>query len=1009
MEVFHHTCKGKYPCSYSLSLCDALSCTQVTTGNDKVSHPPHDPHRWNNAEVFDSSLTVYYQNVRGLRTKIDEFFLAVSDLEYDLIVLTETWLNDVINSAQLFGQGYNVYRKDRNCDISGKTRGGGVLIAIKNIYSSYQCTTCVDPDLEHLWVNVECNKQLICVGVVYIPPEQSKRRSIIERHISSISAIVTSSDIYTAHLLFGDFNFPDLCWRSTSSGFACLEPTESTAPSIEFIDGISLLNFKQLNVARNNLNRTLDLLFVNEESLPTCNLVESHEPLISIDPLHPPLVAILRCPTQTVFFEPTDDSLLDFSRADFVHLNEALLSVDWSVLHNATDVNEAVQVFTTTLIQMFPEFVPSIRPRQKPPWSNNRLRHLKQKRASAIRKFSRNRNSITRRTFHIASSQYKNYNRLLYGRYIRKKEAALKNNPKRFWAFVNEKRKESGLPSSMFLGSETAITTEGICNLFAKQFGSVFDDTALSQAQIDDAAKDVPLGAISVTVNEFDDEDVLEAIRKMKPSTMPGPDGVPSVVLIKCSTAICGPLKSIFNKSLCQPRFPKCWKKSIMFPTYKKGDKRNVSNYRGVTSLSAGSKLFEILMSNKLFRAAKSYMSQDQHGFFPGRSTATNLTQFTSTCLKLMDQGAQIDVIYTDLKAAFDRVNHPILLAKLERMGVATNVVRWMESYLTDRQLNVKIGAAISEPFVNYSGVPQGSNLGPLLFSLFFNDVCLVVPQGCRLLYADDVKIYCVIKSLVDCQRLQAIIDCFASWCERNCLVISVKKCSVISFSRKRSPLIWSYSIGNESVERTNVVKDLGVMLDSELNFREHYNYIINKASRNLGFIFRISSEFRDPYSLRSLYFSLVRSILETTAVVWSPFHNVWINRIERIQSKFVRYALRFLPWQTPNNLPPYESRCRLLGMDTLQTRRCILKTVFIGKVLMGEIDAPWILAQIHINVIPRPLRQRSFLRLPQHRTDYAQHEPMRSMCSIFNLYYHLFDFNISTQVFRNRVANSFI
>lgn len=223
-------------------------------------------------------------------------------------------------------------------------------------------------------------------------------------------------------------------------------------------------------------------------------------------------------------------------------------------------------------------------------------------------------------------------------------------------------------------------------------------------------------------------------------------------------------------------------------------------------------------------------------------------------------------------------------------------------------------------------------------------------------------------------------------------------------FHQEKNPISWNYHIDNEPVERANVVKDLGVMLDSELNFREHYVRLINKANRNLGFIFRLSSEFRDPYCLRSLYFSLVRSVLETAAIVWSPAHNVWIGRIERVQSKFIKYALRFLPWQDVNDLPPYESRCRLLGMDTLERRRNNLRIVFVAKTLLGEIAAPWILARINMNVIPRPLRQRSFLRLQSHRTDYAQNEPIRSMCELFNLFYDLFDFNVSTRVFRDRV-----
>ena len=374
-----------------------------------------------------------------------------------------------------------------------------------------------------------------------------------------------------------------------------------------------------------------------------------------------------------------------------------------------------------------------------------------------------------------------------------------------------------------------------------------------------------------------------------------------------------------------------------------------------------------------------------------------------------MDRGLQVDTIYTDLKAAFDRVNHRILLAKLDRLGVASNLVSWFESYLTNRRLCVKLGSTESDEFLSSSGVPQGSNLGPLLFTTFFNDVCLALPPNCKLAYADDLKVYYLVKTHDDCLILQNIANKFFEWCRRNFMVVSVAKCSVVSFSRKKNPIMFSYRMGEECIERAKVVKDLGVMLDSELSFREHYSYIINKAMRNLGFIFRVSAEFWDPYCLRSLYFSLVRSVLETAAIAWSPFHNVWIFRIEKIQAKLIKYALRFLPWRNRDELPPYESRCRLLGMDTLVKRRDIQKTTFIGKVMLGEIDAPWILAKINLNVVPRPLRQWNFLRLQQHRTEYAQNEPIRSMSVLFNRHYCLFDFNVSSSIFRERVTNFYV
>lgn len=303
-------------------------------------------------------------------------------------------------------------------------------------------------------------------------------------------------------------------------------------------------------------------------------------------------------------------------------------------------------------------------------------------------------------------------------------------------------------------------------------------------------------------------------------------------MLKKCAGVLCRPLRALFNLSLRCQRFPECWKRSHLFPVFKKGDKRDIANYRGITSLCAGSKLFEILMGEVLFRELKSYISVEQHGFFPGRSTSTNLLEFTSFCISGMDAGAQIDAVYTDLKAAFDRIDHRILLAKLDRLGVSNEIVLWLQSYLSNRKLSVKIGSLESHSFSNSSGVPQGSNLGPLLFSVFFNDVCLLLPPGCKLVYADDLKLYLLITSIDDCLQLQRLIDSFSAWCTRNFLIVSVSKCSVISFSRKKNDIVYPYSINNLPLTRVSEVRDLGVILDKKLTFHSHYLSIIAKANR---------------------------------------------------------------------------------------------------------------------------------------------------------------------------------
>lgn len=260
------------------------------------------------------------------------------------------------------------------------------------------------------------------------------------------------------------------------------------------------------------------------------------------------------------------------------------------------------------------------------------------------------------------------------------------------------------------------------------------------------------------------------------------------------------------------------------------------------------------------------------------------------------------------------------------------------------------------------------------------------------------------IRSLDDCLRLQHLVNTFANWSSINMLTLSIKKCNVISFHRKLKPIIYDYTIDNLKLERVNHVRDLGVILDPGFTFRIHFEDVISKANRQLGFIFKICDEFKDPVYLRSLYCTLVRSLLESNVVVWCPYQTIWINRIEAVQRKFVRRALRSLPWRDPVNLPPYEQRCRLLGIDTLASRRFAQQAGFAAKILLGEIDSPEILSRLNIYAPERTLRQRNFLTTEGSNTVYGQHSPISAVTTAFNEVFDLFDFNLSAQAFQRKV-----
>lgn len=210
--------------------------------------------------------------------------------------------------------------------------------------------------------------------------------------------------------------------------------------------------------------------------------------------------------------------------------------------------------------------------------------------------------------------------------------------------------------------------------------------------------------------------------------------------------------------------------------------------------------------------------------------------------------------------------------------------------------------------------------------------------------------------------------------------------------------------MGTATLDRVYSICDLGVTIDSRLCFEKHIGIITAKAFSTLGFIRRHASGFTDIYALKSLYCSLVRSILEYAAVVWCPYYVTHILTIERVQKKFIRFALRDLPWRDPVNLPHYSDRCQLIKLESLSIRRTNQQRMLIYDLLTGNIDCSELLEQIPIHVPPRRFRHSPFLVIPFHRANYGNNNPFFMCLRSFNDVAELFDFNVSKCVFNSRI-----
>ncbi|XP_055604965.1 uncharacterized protein LOC129753190 [Uranotaenia lowii] len=349
------------------------------------------------------ALSVYYQNVRGLRTKIDDFYLSAREADYDVIVLTETWLNDEIFSQQLFGDVYDVYRNDRDALTTGKRRGGGVLIAVANRWNSLQVS--IHTDLEMLWAKIITSSCDVFFGVVYMSPDTAGVQSVMESYMDLASEIRDKIRYRDYCLLFGDFNQPNLNWVPHSNGdsYPDLGTSSLSASSSLMIDRMAMMNLKQINSAKNSNNRTLDLLFVNDAASHHCVVGSAPEALTPIDAHHPVITVDLTFDLAIEFCDPTLEQSLNLKKIDFAALNAALRDINWQCIDQTESLDEAVSIFTTKINQLLALTTPPQHAKRKPPWSNRTLATLKRTRAAALRYYSLHKNAYSKSAFIKAS------------------------------------------------------------------------------------------------------------------------------------------------------------------------------------------------------------------------------------------------------------------------------------------------------------------------------------------------------------------------------------------------------------------------------------------------------------------------------------------------------------------------------------------------------------------------------------------------------------------------------
>ena len=369
---------------------------------------------------------------------------------------------------------------------------------------------------------------------------------------------------------------------------------------------------------------------------------------------------------------------------------------------------------------------------------------------------------------------------------------------------------------------------------------------------------------------EFDEIvlwEVEHEISKVDVGKSSGIEFVNSKTLKIAFTSLSVQLTHIFNCSMRASKFPTFWAHGSITPIPKDGDLKLVGNWRPILLVPLPGKIMEHLVHRRLLESIQdaNVLAKHQYGFVPGRSTAQAVFRLYTDLSGAVNNGDISSVLFVDFSKAFDSIHHGRLLNKLSMLGLSKVTVDWFGSYLTRTQTTF-FNNKTSNKLPVSSGVPQGSVLGPLLFTLYINDICDIVSKCSMLLYADDCVLYTSHRKLeVVEQVLQSDTKKLSEWCNDNLLKGNVKKtkCMLVSTRQKLSRLrALRISINNAGIGQVVSYNYLGVIFDTELGLCRQITETHNRVRRKL-FQLRKIRKFINEFAALQIYKQTILPILD--------------------------------------------------------------------------------------------------------------------------------------------------
>ena len=834
-------------------------------------------------------------NIQSVGNKTNIVRNLLIDQKLDILLLTETWLsNNISDNAKIKNMTpvthnfYHVPREERS--------GGGVGIFVNKLYKVSIQNQYVANSFEHINVKISSNNKNIQVIVLYRPPNTNKRIFLEE-----FSEFLQLQNENKNILICGDFNIH-------------LDEIENSYVK-EFTELIECHDLENIvNEPTSLSNHIIDLVLQNKNNKIIKNIMI--EPECDISPVHKLIsfninVWMTRPIKKTIVYRNKsnfdaekfiDESSEKITTSDLkCRCKEENNQIGGAVEGCANCYTESSNnIFASEYDMSCPEVSRQIVVKENSRWFNSELLIAKRNKRRLEDRWKRSKPLKKQENYLLFKAARNYYNNLVE----KTKKIYYK---KRFKETKDSKLIQDDLDSLLGLKKEKVLPEikedlEALVNEFSDHFDEKIakicrnftTETTSNAVKLTVHVKEKFTEFKKLNMDEF--AKVLNKVRNTYCGNDPFP--ISDIKNAKNFTKMQEIYYNIVNMSLLHGVFPKSEKLACVKPVYKgKGDKENLNSYRPISNLSYLSKVIETIVHDQTYNHLRllNAISEHQSAYRKNHSTETTICSVVSDMIDIIEDSKCGILVMLDLSAAFDTVDHKLLLQDLLSVGIDGIVYEWYKSYLEDRRVMVTISNTKSKTKPLIRGVPQGSVLGPLLFSIYTIELSEILKKHDVKfkLYADDTQFYFPIETVEETkQKIVEIMKDIKIWMTKKKLKLNDEKTECMIFGStneiKKYDQFSEITIGSSVIKIKSVVRNLGVLIDKNLTMKDQILQTVKQCNyhiRNIAFVRKYLTE----DILKKIMCSYVLSRLDYCNTVYNGLPNYLLKKLQVVQNRAAR------------------------------------------------------------------------------------------------------------------------